>query len=99
MTRSAPLERHLLDFLDARRDEMIGVTAELVTIPSMNPPGDERKVVAALTGHIGRLGLPTPVVLADSPERPNLVTRLVGQRPGPTVMLCGHTDTKPVGEG
>ena len=34
-------------------------------------------------------------IVAKHPHRPNLIGRLKGSRPGPTLMLCGHSDTKP----
>ena len=47
---------------------------------------------------LAHYGLPAPRVLAEAPHRPNLIVRIDGARPGPHLALCGHLDTKPVGE-
>jgi acetylornithine deacetylase len=51
-------------------------------------------VQRALADH----GLPAPRVLAAEPHRPNLIVRIDAANPGPHLALCGHLDTKPVGE-
>ena len=45
-----------------------------------------------------RLGLTGAETVGHEPHRPNLIIRLGNQTAGPTLMLCGHTDTKPVGD-
>jgi acetylornithine deacetylase/succinyl-diaminopimelate desuccinylase-like protein len=69
--------------------------AALVAAPSPNPPGDERAVASVITEALSALGLPSPVVLAKSPERPNLLVRIDGR--GPRLLLAGHMDTMPAG--
>lgn len=91
-------ETMLLDFMDAHRAELVDFTARLVATPSPNLPGDERAVVEVIQTELTRLGLEGAEVVAKHPDRPNLLLRLQGQQPGPTLMLCGHSDTKPVGD-
>ena len=69
--------------------------AALVAARSPNPPGDERAVAGIVTEALNVLGLPAPVVLCKSPERPNLLVRIDGT--GPRLMLSGHMDTMPPG--
>ena len=85
-------------WIDERRNELLDFTAALVATPSPNLPGDERAVVEVIQEKMRQLGLPPGQIVAKDPTRPNLLLRLKGQRPGPTLMLCGHTDTKPVGD-
>ncbi len=75
------------------------LAAELVRIPSH--PGIERqeeKVVLALGRFLGErdLGVQLEEVL---PGRPNLMVSVQGERPGPHLLLCGHTDTVPLNAG
>lgn len=88
--------------LDARRDELEALLFGLVATDSQIPPfGDERAICDLLTGELGRLGLPAPQVHAAAPDRPNLVVRVPGAGggdPGRRLLLCGHVDTKPVGD-
>ena len=88
----------LTEWIDRHRDELLDLTRCLVAVPSPNPPGDERAVVAVIVAELERLGLPGAEIVAKDPHRPNVVLRLQGQHPGPTLMLCGHSDTKPVGD-
>lgn len=88
----------LLKRVASHQGELIDLVGELVATPSPNPPGDERAVAAVLTRKARELGIEAPAVLAARPEHPNLVFRLRGHAPGPTLILTGHTDTKPAGE-
>lgn len=87
----------LLRRIASRADELIDFTSELVATPSPNPPGDEREVAEVIVRKARSLGLAAPQVLAARPEHPNLVFRLRGRQPGPTLVITGHTDTKPAG--
>src|SRR5215218_2043423 len=78
-----PAAGDALRFLEQRDAEVIELTSELVSAPSPNLPGDETA--------------PATVIAAE-PHRPNLIVRIDGARPGPHLALCGHLDTKPVGE-
>ena len=78
-------------------DPAIRLLRELVAINSINPtlvPGapGEAAVADAIAIEMRRIGL--DVIVDDIvPGRPNVVGVVEGRRPGPTVMLCGHTDT------
>jgi acetylornithine deacetylase len=86
------------DWIDRHRDELLRFVAGLVAAPSPNPPGDERAVVKVILAELERLGLTGAEVVAKEPHRPNVIFRLRGGRPGPVLMLGGHSDTKPVGD-
>ncbi len=85
-------------WIDRHRDDLLRFAAKLVATPSPNPPGDERAVAAVVLEELDRLGLAGAEVAAKEPHRPNVLFRLKGKRPGPVLMLCGHSDTKPVGD-
>ena len=88
----------LEQWVDQYRSDLIDFTAKLVATPSPNLPGDERAVVAVILAELKGLGLTGAEVVAKESHRPNVILRLRGKRPGPTLMLCGHSDTKPVGD-
>ncbi len=73
----------------------VELLAALVAAPSPNPPGDERAVAGVITDALNALGLPAPLVIGKSAERPNLLVRIDGT--GPRLMLAGHLDTMPAG--
>lgn len=85
-------------FLAEREGEVIALTSALVAAPSPNLPGDETAPAAVIERVLSRYGLPAPRILAEEPHRPNLIVRIDGARPGPHLALCGHLDTKPVGD-
>ena len=86
-------------YLDAHRDELLALVAELVAIDSRIPPhADERAIVAFLRERMAALGLGRGEIVAGAPERPNLVARMSGSGGGRTLMLNGHVDTKPIGD-
>jgi acetylornithine deacetylase/succinyl-diaminopimelate desuccinylase-like protein len=86
-------------FLDGQREALVALVADLVAIDSQIPPhADERAIVAFLRDRMAQLGLGRGEIVTADAERPNLVTRLAGAGGGPTLMLNGHLDTKPVGD-
>ncbi len=87
-----------LPWIDKQRDNLLQFAARLVATPSPNLPGDERVVVAVILEEMNRLGLTGAEIAAKEPHRPNVIYRLRGKQPGPVLMLCGHSDTKPVGD-
>ncbi|MBM4072962.1 MAG: M20 family metallopeptidase [Planctomycetes bacterium] len=85
-------------WLDRHREQLLAFAARLIATPSPNPPGDERAVVHEIVTEMHNLGLSDTEIAAKVPERPNLIYRLRGGKTGPVLMLCGHSDTKPVGQ-
>ena len=79
----------LVDAADA-----VALTQEIVRIPSVQ--GEEGELAHALLGRMKGMGF-DDVYLQDAlPERPNVVGVVESGRPGPTLVLTGHIDTKPV---
>jgi acetylornithine deacetylase/succinyl-diaminopimelate desuccinylase-like protein len=65
---------------------------ELVRFDTVNPPGNERPAQEHLAGYMTGAGFDCELIGAV-PGRPNLVARLAGAAPGPTLCLLGHVDT------
>jgi acetylornithine deacetylase/succinyl-diaminopimelate desuccinylase family protein len=85
-------------FMTGRQDELVDFVCDLISVPSVNPPGDERAVAEMIIEKALHLDLEHPQVLAKDPMRPNLIFRVPGGDPhGPTLLLNGHMDTKPAG--
>jgi len=96
----------------ANRDRIERDLAALIAVPSIT--GDEfavQDMVADLLADIGlqveRLVVPLgdiesdpgfPGIEVDRTELPIVAGRLVGSRPGPTLILCGHVDVVPPGD-
>ncbi len=92
------LRQAVISALEAREEEILAFARELIATPSPNPPGDERAAAGLVTRKLRSLGIEHVEVLGDSPQRPNVIATAAGSGPGPTMILSGHLDTKPVGE-
>ncbi len=88
----------MLAFLRSRRGTVVELTAALVAAPSPNLPGDETAPAEVVRQAAADLGLPPARTAAAARHRPNLILRIDGALPGSHLALCGHLDTKPVGE-
>jgi acetylornithine deacetylase len=88
-------ERAVLNRIDEA--SLVDLTTALVRATGQNPPGGEAATVNVL--HVAAVELGLDVVeTAVEPDRNNLRITLQGGA-GPGVLLLGHTDVVPVGEG
>ncbi len=91
----------------ARRDDLIGLTQDLIRIPTLNPPGDNyREICDYLDRRLQRSGFATELVRAvgapgDSDRYPrwNIVAHRDGTRPGDCVHFNSHVDVVEPGHG
>jgi len=90
-------ERRVARYIADRADEILDFTCDLIRTPSVNPPGNEVAVSRVIMDRLTRLGIDDAKVLAVKEDRPNVVATVPGSRPGRTLMLSGHIDTKPAG--
>jgi succinyl-diaminopimelate desuccinylase len=92
--------------VDRATDEMVQYTADLVRIPTVNPPGAEYEACAHFIGDdLERRGFAVEYIAAEGlPEHTVRFPRVnvVGSRrggPGRVVHLNGHFDVVPAGDG
>ncbi|WP_327633802.1 M20 family metallopeptidase [Kribbella sp. NBC_00482] len=90
-----PAEQKVLDRID--EDLLVRITQDLVRAPGQNPPGEEAATVAALTAAGRQLGLDVSTSPVE-PGRDNVSITLAGGN-DPGLLLLGHTDVVPVGDG
>ena len=72
----------------------VEILQRLIRFDTVNPPGNEGEAIAYLKGLLEPAGWSCKV-LAELPDRPNLVARLEGAEPGPNLALISHVDTVP----
>ena len=97
----------LVQTIEARRNELIALTQDLIRIPTLNPPGDNYHTICAyLDARLSAHGFTTTMIRAhgapaDSETHPrwNLVARREGTTPGECVHFNSHHDVVTVGEG
>lgn len=92
------VEETILRRIDDRRDKLIGLAQSLIRIRSENPTGNEAEIADYLREPLDALAPGGVEIHAKKADRPNLLARVQGHRPGPSLMLVAHTDTKPVGD-
>ncbi|MGO8907230.1 MAG: M20/M25/M40 family metallo-hydrolase [Solirubrobacteraceae bacterium] len=64
----------------------------LIRFNTVNPPGGERPAQEYLAAYLQQAGFECELLGAE-PGRPNLLARLPGDEPGPTLCYLGHVDT------
>ena len=74
--------------------EVVDLLSRLLQADTTNPPGNETRAARVLLEYFARHGLEATLV-GDLPDRQNLILRLPGARPGPTLGLLGHLDVVP----
>jgi len=77
--------------------EVVDLFTALIRVDTSNPPGNETACALVLQEYLAANGL-VCTLLGELQERQNLVTRLDGGRPGPTLTLMGHMDVVPADE-
>ncbi len=75
-------------------EEATRLLSDLLRIDTTNPPGNERPAAEYLQKYLAREGIESEI-LEKAPGRSNVLARLEGSRPGPTLMLLSHTDVVP----
>ncbi len=99
--------RDVLQAVQDRRDELAALTADLIRIPTVNPPGENYRDCAEFVGErLRRRGFDIAYVRAegtpgDSDRYPrwNVIARKEGARPGPCVHFNSHIDVVEAGAG
>jgi acetylornithine deacetylase/succinyl-diaminopimelate desuccinylase-like protein len=91
----SPAEQAVLDRVDEQL--LVRITRRLLRATGQNPPGEEAATVAALSAAAIELDLDV-VATRVEPGRDNLSITLAGGN-GPGLLLLGHTDVVPVGDG
>ena len=97
----------LFESVDARRDQLVETTVDLLKIPTFNPPGDNYlEICEHIEARLQPSGfesikLRAEGALGDSDKYPrwNVIARHEGMRPGPCVHFNAHTDIVALGEG
>ncbi|WP_425507703.1 acetylornithine deacetylase/succinyl-diaminopimelate desuccinylase family protein [Sulfitobacter aestuariivivens] len=93
--------------ITAKRDDLVALTQDLVRIPTLNPPGqDYRLICEYLETRLGKAGFQTELIRAfgtpgDSEKYPrwNVIARREGTRSGECVHFNSHTDVVEIGAG
>ena len=78
--------------IDAEREPLIALCAELVAARSVSPPGDTRAVAAVVSAYLAAGGVRTESLAID-PIAPNVLARIDGSVGTRHVIFNAHMDT------
>ena len=88
----------LLAWIEAEKDSFVAFLQDFIRAKSPNPPGDTREAAAHIRGFLDGNGLAHRVV-SPHPEMPNIIASFECGKPGKHLVLNGHIDCFPVGDG
>ncbi len=102
-----PLLEELNRRIDDKTSDLVGLTVDLIRIPTINPPGDAYTPCAEFIGRrLLSRGFQVEYVRAhDTPgdsdrfPRTNIIARREGRAPGKTVHFNSHIDVVEAGDG
>jgi succinyl-diaminopimelate desuccinylase len=107
MDQNIDISELLSHAVEARRDDLVSLTQDLIKIPTLNPPGDcYLEICEYLQKRLLKSGFQVELIRAfetpgDSDKYPrwNLVARREGTRSGQCVHFNSHTDVVEIGAG
>jgi len=105
MDQVVQIADQLNEAIDARRDDLIALTQDLLRIPTINPPGDHYlEICEYLASRLKARGFEIEMIRAngavgDSDRYPrwNVIARIEGRHKGDCVHFNSHTDVVEVG--
>lgn len=101
------LHAQLSEIIEKSRDELVALTVDLVRFPTINPPGEAYAPCAHYIGErLKKSGFNVTYMRghdtpgdSDKYPRTNVIARIEGKYPGPTVHFNSHIDVVIAGEG
>lgn len=91
------LKRRVIAEIEGSQGDAIKLLQDLIQIPSVNPPGDEKPVADLCAAYLRDLGLEVAQIEPVN-KRVSNVARLRGSVGHPTLLFTSHTDTFPTGD-
>ncbi|MEM9762939.1 MAG: M20/M25/M40 family metallo-hydrolase [Pseudomonadota bacterium] len=83
----------------SRKAALVEATQALVRLDTQTPPSDTRAAAELAREMLGAIPGLSVTLHQSEPPVVNLVARLPGGQDGPRLVLSGHLDTYPIGEG
>jgi succinyl-diaminopimelate desuccinylase len=91
-------EKKLVEWVEHNRNDIISFLQGFLRAPSPNPPGDTRIAATYVEQFLKERGIKYRVVGPDV-EKPNIISNFQGSDSGRSLILNGHIDVFPVGDG
>jgi succinyl-diaminopimelate desuccinylase len=98
LSTGTDIAAQVLADIEARREELISLTEELIAAPSLNPPGIVTRAAAVAQRFLEARNHPYDLHVPAS-GRENIVAHFGGEVPGPHIVMNAHFDVLPIEEG
>jgi succinyl-diaminopimelate desuccinylase len=95
---SDAMRQQLLSWIEQDRDALVAFFSGFVKARSPNPPGDTREAVAFLCKFLDEKGVGYRII-APQETMPNIVSTFAAPSAGRHLVLNGHIDVFPAGDG
>jgi succinyl-diaminopimelate desuccinylase len=107
LLNAAIMDEKLKSAIEAKTDDLVALTQDLIRFPTVNPPGEAYTPCAEYIGRrLEKRGFAIEYVRgegtpgdSDRYPRTNVVARIEGKRPGRTVHFNSHIDVVEAGDG
>jgi len=107
LLNAAIMDEKLRQTIEAKTDELVALTQDLIRFPTVNPPGEAYTPCAEYIGRrLEKRGFAVEYIRgegtpgdSDRYPRTNVIARIEGKRPGPTVHFNSHIDVVEAGDG
>jgi succinyl-diaminopimelate desuccinylase len=83
--------------VDGSREKLFSLCEALVASDSTNPPGITAGVASAVSAWLRQEGVPLEIIKSDD-SAPNIVSPVIGAKPGRHVVFNAHMDTMEAGD-
>jgi succinyl-diaminopimelate desuccinylase len=80
-------------YIQNHREDLVGLTLDLLSVETSNPPGETVEIVTLIEQYLGSLSVDFEQFVVD-PAKPNLVVTVPGEVDA-TLLFTGHLDTVP----
>ena len=91
-------KKQLLERVEADKKSITDFLRGLISARSPNPPGDTREAASYVAKFLDERGIQYKTIGPDA-EKPNIVANLKFGKPGRNLVMNGHIDVFPVGDG
>ncbi len=96
LRKSEHMSREIIDVvaadIEAQREPLIELCADLVAAESVNPPGNTTQVARVVRGYLAKAGIDISSFAVDS-TTPNVIGSVAGRSAGRHVVFNAHSAT------
>lgn len=90
------LKNELWKAIDEKKEDLINLCADLIKIPTENPPGEMEEITSFICNYLKDKGISNEVLRPEE-NKPNIIAKY-GKEKGIKLLFNGHSDVVPAGD-